>query len=64
MKEITTRIPDKKYEFFIELINQLGIEISEDQITEEHKSIVRERIKNSKPKELASWDDARKQLKF
>lgn len=65
MKEVTLKIPDDKYLFFIELVRNLGFEKSEElDIPEEHKNIVRERIKNSKPKELISWQEARKQLRF
>lgn len=63
MKEVTLKIPDSKYQFFMELVQQLGFEESEDiNIPEEHKAIVRERIKNSKPEELIPWEEARKQL--
>ena len=65
MKEVTLRIPDKKFGFFMELIKQLGFEVSEEvEIPEEHKDIVRERIKTSKPEEKVDWKDARKQFTF
>ena len=49
----------------MELIQQLGIEISEEEgITEEHKSIVRERIKNAKAEDMIPWEEARKQFIF
>ncbi len=65
MKEITLKIPDNKFSFFMELIQQLGIEISEEEgITEEHKSIVRERIKNAKAEDMIPWEEARKQFIF
>lgn len=65
MKEVTLKIPDNKYQFFMELIRNLGFEKTEDlDIQEEHKAIVRERIKNSKPEELIPWQEARKQLSF
>jgi len=65
MREITIKIPDKKYDFFMELINQLGVEVSDTlDIPEEHKAIVRERINNSKHEDLVAWNDARKQLTF
>ncbi|VAX34919.1 hypothetical protein MNBD_UNCLBAC01-295 [hydrothermal vent metagenome] len=63
--KITLDIPDNKYQFFIELINNLGFDKSEDiHIPEEHKAIVRERILNSNPEELIPWKEARKQLRF
>lgn len=65
MKEITLKIPDNKFSFFMELIQQLGIEISEEEgITQEHKSIVRERIKNAKAEDMIPWEEARKQFIF
>ncbi len=33
-------------------------------IPEEHKAIVRERIRNSNPDDLIPWEEARKQLRF
>jgi hypothetical protein len=65
MKEITLKIPENKFRFFMELIANLGFETIEDvEIPEEHKAIVRERIKNSKPEDLIPWKEARKQLKI
>ncbi len=65
MKEVTLKIPDNKYQFFMELVRHLGFENAEEpNIPEEHKAIVRERIKNSKPEELIPWQEARKQLRF
>ncbi len=49
----------------MELIKQLGIEVSEEvEIPEEHKSIVRERIKSTKPEDMIPWEEARKQFSF
>ncbi len=59
MKEVTLKIPDKKFSFFMELIKQLGLEVAEEvEIPEEHKAIVRERIKksNQNPEGLLDWD--------
>lgn len=65
MKEVTLKIPDNKYQFFMELVRNLGFEKADElDIPEEHKSIVRERIKNSKPEDLIPWQEARKQLRF
>ena len=45
MKEITLKVPDQKIEFFLELVKELGIEISQEYtIPEAHKNIVRERM--------------------
>ena len=63
MKEVTLKIPDKKLGFFMELIKQLGFEVSEEvEIPEEHKAIVRERIKTANAEEMIPWKEARKQF--
>lgn len=65
MKEVTLKIPEKKLGFFMELIKHLGFEVCEEvEISEEHKTIVRERIKTAKPEDMVSWKEARKQLTF
>ena len=65
MRQITLNIPDNKYKFFMELVQNLGFDKAEElHIHEEHKAIVRERIKNTKQEELISWEEARKQLHF
>lgn len=63
MKEILVKIPDKKVEFFMELVHQLGFEAIED-IPEEHISIVRDRIKKStqNPDRLMDWDTVQNNL--
>jgi len=64
MKEVTLKIPDKKLNFFLELVQQLGIEVTggAGDIPEEHKSVVRERIKNAKPENYTTWEEAQIQL--
>ncbi|HSV77001.1 MAG TPA: addiction module protein [Bacteroidales bacterium] len=60
MKEITIKIPEKKVSFFMELIRQLGLEVTEEvEIPEEHKQIVRERVKKyeNSPGSYLSWND-------
>ena len=66
MKEITLKVPDQKVDFVLQLIEQLGLETSTalEEIPEEHKAIVRERIKTSKPEDLIPWEEARKQFTF
>jgi hypothetical protein len=65
MTEITLKIPDAKLTFFMELVKNLGFDftIPVDPIPEEHKTIVRDRIKTAKKEDYISWDEARKQLK-
>jgi hypothetical protein len=49
----------------MELVKQLGIHVSEEvEIPEEHKAMVRERIKTAKPEEMIPWEEARMQLTF
>jgi hypothetical protein len=64
MTEITLKIPEAKVSFFMELIQSLGYEynISEDEISNEHKELVRNRIKTAKKEDYISWSEARKQL--
>jgi len=65
MREVTLKIPEEKFEFYMELFEQLGLETGfEYEIPEQHKEIVRERIKNSRPEDLIPWEEARKKLKF
>lgn len=65
MKEVTLKISEKKYDFFMELVSQLGIEVAESiDIPEEHKTIVRERINTSNAEEIIPWRKARKQFTF
>jgi hypothetical protein len=65
MKEITLKIPEKKLGFFMELVRQLGFEVTEEvEIPDEHKTIVRERIKTAKSENIVPWEEARKQFRF
>ena len=65
MTEITLKIPDSKVLFFMELVQNLGFDLTirVDAIPEEHKTIVRDRIKTAKKEDYISWEEARKQLK-
>lgn len=67
MKEVTLKIPEKKFVFFMELAKQLGFEVSlASDIPEEHKSIVRERIKKSvkNPERLLDWKEVNENFRF
>ncbi|PKR79465.1 hypothetical protein CW751_14985 [Brumimicrobium salinarum] len=59
MKEITLKVPDTKLSFFMELVNQLGLEIKNDElvIPKKHQEIVLDRIQNTKEEDLLHWDD-------
>ena len=64
MKEITLKIPEDKYDFFMEVFNQLGLEVSDDDfvIPEWQKEVVLERIKNAKEEDFFSIDDLDKKI--
>jgi hypothetical protein len=65
MREVTLKIKDKQYNFFMELVQQLGIEVTDEvSIPEEHKAIVRDRIRTSNLDEIIPWDEARTKLTF
>jgi hypothetical protein len=68
MKQITLHIPENKYHFFIELLKNFDyvkFEETEIDIPEEHKNIVRERMKASQadPSRLLNWENAKHRLK-
>ena len=67
MKEVTLKIPDQKFDFFMNLVKELGFEESEKvEIPEEHKKVVRERVKKSEdnPQRLVEWDEVKDNFKF
>lgn len=59
MKEITLKIPDTKFRFFMELFKQLGLEVKNEElvISKEHQEIVQDRIQNTKEEDLLDWDE-------
>ncbi len=63
MRQLTIKIPDQKFEFFMELVAHLGLEAKEDlEIPEDHKTLVRERINNTSGQQLLPWQEVRKKL--
>lgn len=65
MREITLKIPEEKFEFYLELFEQLGLETEHEyEIPEEHKEIVRERIKNETPDQLLDWEEIKDDFDF
>lgn len=67
MREVTLKIPEEKFEFYMELFEQMGLEAEmKYDIPEEHKEIVRERIKrsNENPKLLLDWDTVKDNFDF
>jgi hypothetical protein len=62
MKEVVIKVPEPKFEFFMELMDQLGLEVTQRyEVPEEHISIVSERIEQSSkdPSRLKNWDDVK-----
>lgn len=67
MEELTVRVPSERLDFFKELLKELDIEVAQQiEIPEEHKNIVRERIKRSEqnPERLLNWEEVRNQFTF
>ena len=67
MKEITLKIPDDKFDSFMKLARESGVEISGDvEIAEKHKTIVRERIIKSSqnPRRLLDWEQVQDRLEL
>ena len=63
MKQFTILIPDSKANIFLEFMRSISFikkieEVSDSIIPEEHKKLVRERIKKSteNPERLLDWD--------
>lgn len=59
MKEVTLKVQEDKYRFFMELMAQLDfVQVEEDfEVPEFHKSIVRERLATYKNEEQYKWED-------
>jgi hypothetical protein len=68
MKEITLKVPDQKVEFVLELIAELGLEVTSGvvEIPHEHKTEVRERIGKSttNPERLLDWEQVKDNFKL
>lgn len=63
MKQVTLKIQDKKFRFFMELLQQFDfVEVEEEiEIPEVHKKLVRKRIKKTN-EQLLDWDEAAKKI--
>jgi len=65
MKEVKTKVPEKQYGFFKELMEKLGLEISDEfEVPEHHKEIIRKRLKNLKPENLHDWEEIKDKFTF
>lgn len=66
MREVTIKLPEERYEFVMELLANLGLEVASDmEIPEWQKNMVRERIAEyeANPDIAIPWNEARKQIK-
>lgn len=65
MREVTLRVPDQSFDFFIELSKQLGFEaVEETAIPKSHQEIVKGRIRSAQPEQMSSWKEARQRFTF
>lgn len=61
MKQVILNIPDKELDFFMTLVQKFKYQLVKNtddltDVSEEHKTLVRERIKNSKATDLLDWE--------
>lgn len=66
MKEITIKVPDKKLSFFMELVKQLGIEVTKEDVVlqewqKEQLDEALEDHQNGKAN-YTDWEDVKKNL--
>jgi hypothetical protein len=62
MKEVTIKVQEEKYKFFMELMAQLDfVEVNDEQYTIPtfHKDIVKERLETYKNEEQFDWEDVK-----
>jgi len=66
MKHVIVSVPEEKYDFFVELMQRLDF-VSQDDfstVSEETKSIIRERKRTATKDSLKNWDEVKQHLKF
>jgi hypothetical protein len=64
MRQLTLNIPDKEYDFFLQLLkkfNFVKIKETDFEIPEEHKKLVIERRKNEDKTKQVKWNDVKHQ---
>ncbi|RYM34903.1 hypothetical protein ERX46_05875 [Brumimicrobium glaciale] len=68
MKEVILKIPENKFDFFMELVKQLGIKTADQdeefETPEWHKELVLERMKNAKEKDFFPLEDLDNKIKL
>ena len=65
MKEVMIKVPDPKFDFFMELMDQLGLEVSQKyDIPEDQMNLVMDRISkdDEDPGRLKNWDDIKERF--
>jgi hypothetical protein len=65
MKEVTLRIPKRKMKFFLELVEELGFEVvDENDISDDQKKMVIQRYESMSENEFLTWKEARSRLRY
>lgn len=67
MKQVILNIPENKFQFFMELVKNLGfVKAADISIPEEHKQEVRKRMAASdkNPERLLDWNDVKNDFKL
>lgn len=67
MKQVILNIPENKFQFFMELVKNLGfVKAADVSIPEEHKQEVRKRMAASdkNPERLLDWNDVKNDFKL
>ena len=65
MKEVIIKIPDPKFDFFMELMDQLGLEVSQKyEIPQDQINLVMDRIakEDANPDLVKNWDDIKERF--
>lgn len=65
MRQITINIPDNKFQFFVELVQQLGFETNEEPVVPEwQKQVVRQRMNETPTSAYMTWEEVEQKLKL
>lgn len=69
MKTITLQIPDNKLEFFLKLVEELGLSVTQKneediKIPNWHKEEVEKRLQNTPKNEYKNWDSLRNEIQL
>lgn len=69
MKTVTLQIPDNKLDFFLKLVEELGLSVTEKneqniKIPNWHKEEVEKRIQNTPKSEYKDWDSLHNEIQL